>query len=94
MIRSRIGMVTSFDPAALAPDAGTDLYHLTVDGFPAAHFRVESFAGKEAISEPYSFDVVVTAESASDEEIERLALGQRACLVWNVGGSANARFMA
>jgi type VI secretion system secreted protein VgrG len=85
-------MVTSFDPAALAPDTSTDLYHITIDGFPAAHFRVESFAGKEAISKPYSFDVVVTAESASgdDEEIERLALGQRACLVWNVGSHERA----
>jgi len=32
-------MVTSFDPAALAPDSTTDLYHLTVEGFPADHFR-------------------------------------------------------
>lgn len=38
VIRSRAGMVASFDPAALAPDTSADLYHLTVEGFPAAQF--------------------------------------------------------
>jgi type VI secretion system VgrG family protein len=35
-----------------------------------------SFAG------PYSFDVVTTVTTDSDEELERLALGQRAAFVW------------
>ena len=51
-------------------------FHLTVDGFPVDHFRIESFVGHEVISQPYSFDVVATVETPSDEELERLALGQ------------------
>jgi type VI secretion system secreted protein VgrG len=80
-------MVAPFDPAALAPDTSTstDLYRLTVEGFPASTFRVESFAGKEAMSEPYAFEIVTTTEGDPDREIERLALGQRASLAWNVG---------
>ncbi len=76
-------MTTSFDLSALAPEPTADVYHLVVEGLPAGRFRVESFAGRETLSEPYSFDVVATVESAADEEIERLALGQRASLVWN-----------
>ncbi|MFT3769477.1 MAG: type VI secretion system tip protein TssI/VgrG [Minicystis sp.] len=83
-------MVSSFNPSALAPDTSSNLFHLTVEGFPAGHFHVESFAGRETISEPYTFDVVATVESPSDEEVERLALGRRAALVWNVGKGERA----
>ena len=83
-------MTTSFDPSALAPDTSSDLYHFTIEGFPAGHFHVESLVGREAISEPYTFDVVATVETPEDEEVERLALGRRACLVWNVGKGERA----
>ena len=71
-----------FDPASLAPAPGDDLYHLTLEGLPADHFRVESFAGHEAISEPYRFDVITTVETPDDDEMERVALGRPASLVW------------
>jgi len=83
-------MPAPFDPRALAPSTDGELYHVTVQGFPADHFRVESIHGKETISEPWSFDVAATVESAADEDIERLALGQRACLVWDVGKGERA----
>ncbi|APR76033.1 VgrG protein [Minicystis rosea] len=63
-------------------------YQLTVDGFAADRFRVQSFSGKEAMSEAYSFDIVVTADAG--EDIERAALGKRAALVLNVGEAPRA----
>ena len=74
--------VSSFDPAALASDTGDALFHLTVEGFPADHFPVDTWRGREALSEPYSFDIAVTVTTDSDEELERTALGQRAAFVW------------
>ncbi|MFT3770161.1 MAG: type VI secretion system tip protein TssI/VgrG [Minicystis sp.] len=59
-------------------------YQLAIDGFPREHFRVQAFAGKETISEVYSFEIVVTCES-DGEEVERAGLGQRAVLLFNVG---------
>jgi type VI secretion system secreted protein VgrG len=68
----------------------SDLYTFTVDGFPSDHFQVHVFTGKETISEPYAFDLVVTSDATDDEEVERLALGQRAVLSWTVGASPRA----
>lgn len=68
----------------------SDLYSFTVDGFPPDHFQVHVFTGKETISEPYAFDVVVTSDASDDEEVERLALGQRAVLSWGVGTTPRA----
>ncbi len=51
----------------------SDLYTFTVDGFPADHFQVHVFTGKETLSELYSFDVVVTSDASDDEEVERVA---------------------
>ena len=42
------------------------------------------------MSEPYAFNVVVTAETAADEEVERLALGRRAVFTWGVGKAPRA----
>jgi uncharacterized protein involved in type VI secretion and phage assembly len=53
----------------------SDHYVFTVDGLPSDHFKVHVFTGKEALSEPYAFDLVVTSDATRDEEIERLALG-------------------
>lgn len=86
-------MTSSFDPSSLAAaavDTRSALYRFVIDGFDSDHFRVHAFTGREALSEPYSFDVVVTAETAADEEVERLALGQRAMLTWNVGAAPRA----
>src|SRR5690242_16962953 len=63
-------------------------YQLTVDGFADDAFRIHSFRGNEAVSEAWSFDVVVTAEAG--DEIERAALGKRATLVFNVGEEQRA----
>jgi type VI secretion system secreted protein VgrG len=68
----------------------SDLYTFTVDGFPPDHFKVHVFTGRETISEPYAFDVVVTSDLTDDEEVERLALGQRAVLSWNIGMAPRA----
>ncbi|MFT3765202.1 MAG: contractile injection system protein, VgrG/Pvc8 family [Minicystis sp.] len=59
-------------------------YQISIDGFSRDHFRVQSFTGKEALSEAWSFDVVVTCAPGGDE-IERAVLGQRAVLLFNVG---------
>jgi type VI secretion system secreted protein VgrG len=68
----------------------TDLpYELHVEGFGEGFFRVHSFTGKEALSEAYSFDVVVTAESGSDL-VEQSALGHRAILIFHVGEEERA----
>lgn len=67
----------------------SDLYSFTVDGFPSDHFKVHVFTGRETISEPYAFDVVVTSDG-TEEEVERLALGQRAVLSWDVGTAPRA----
>lgn len=64
-------------------------YELSVDGFDEDFFRVHALKGKEAISETYAFDVVVTADAAGDE-VERIALGQRAVLTFNVGKAPRA----
>ncbi|MEP7126210.1 MAG: contractile injection system protein, VgrG/Pvc8 family [Byssovorax sp.] len=68
----------------------SDLYTFTVEGFPADHFQVHVFTGKETISAPYAFDIVVTSDASDDEEVERLALGQRAVLSWTVGTAPRA----
>ena len=60
-----------------------------MDGFAPDHFRVRSFTGKEAVSEAYSFDLVVTCDAESNA-VERTALGQRAVLVFNVGEAPRA----
>ncbi len=59
-----------------------DPYRLLIDGFAPESFRVRSLVGKEALSEAYSFDVVVTGPTSGD--VERGALGARAVLVFNV----------
>ncbi len=68
----------------------SDHYSFTVEGFPPDHFKVHLFTGKEALSEPYAFDIVVTSDASEDEEVERLALGRRAVLTWNVGAAPRA----
>jgi uncharacterized protein involved in type VI secretion and phage assembly len=64
-------------------------YQISVDGFAPDHFRVRSFIGKEAVSEAYSFDLVVDCDSDGDA-VERVILGQRATLVFNVGDAPRA----
>ena len=67
----------------------SELYTFTVDGFPADHFKIHVFTGREAISEPYIFDLVVTT-NGTDADVERSALGQRAVLSWNIGMAPRA----
>jgi hypothetical protein len=64
-------------------------YQLAIDGFASETFRVRSLTGKEAISEAWSFDVVVTADETGDA-VERAALAQRATLVFNIGEQPRA----
>jgi type VI secretion system secreted protein VgrG len=74
--------MAAFDPTALATSTDDALFHLRIEGFPADHFPVDTWHGREAMSEAYSFDVVTTVTTDSDEELERTALGQRAAFVW------------
>ncbi len=60
-------------------------YSLAVDGFAPEQFRVHAFTGREAISEAYAFDVVVTSDFSGEEEIERDVLGRRAVFTWTIG---------
>src|ERR1700759_2437576 len=64
-------------------------YRLSVDGFPEDSFRVHTLTGREALSEAYSFELLVTTHGR-DEEIERTALGSRATLIFDLGGKQRA----
>ncbi len=59
-------------------------YKLIVDGLDADHLTVHALRGREALSEAYSFRLRVSAKSDRGD-VEHLALGQRATLVWEVG---------
>ncbi len=86
-------MTSSFDPSSVvqgSTSTTTATYRFSVDGFDANHFRVHTFTGREAMSEHYAFEVVVSAERQIDEDVERLALGRRAVLTWNVGKASRA----
>lgn len=63
-------------------------YQLSVDGLASDLLRVHSLTGKEALSEAYDFEVVVTCEAGFD--VERAALGQRAMLAFHVGPEPRA----
>ena len=69
-------------PIAPAGDAAP--YRLTVFPFPPGHFRVHAFVGREKLSRPYAFDVTVTTQAHVGQDLERLALGQRAAFVMNL----------
>jgi type VI secretion system secreted protein VgrG len=66
-----------------------DPYQLCVEGLAPDHLRVHSFTGREPISGAYSFDVVVTADAGA-EDLERIALGRRAMLLFRVGEAPRA----
>lgn len=55
-------MTASFDRGSSVA-AVSVAYRFAVDGFDADHFRVHAFGGREAMSEHYRFDVVVTAKT-------------------------------
>jgi type VI secretion system secreted protein VgrG len=71
------------------PSAGTSPYQLCVDTFAGDHFRVHTFTGNEALSEAWSFDLVVTCATDGDV-VERAALGRRAVLLFDVGEQQRA----
>jgi hypothetical protein len=73
----------------VAHDPSLPPYQLLIDGFPARHFRLRSFAGKEALSEVWSFDVVATAEAGGDL-VEQKALAARATLLFHTGPELRA----
>src|SRR5262245_54044995 len=73
----------------MAQDTGEPPFEFSVDGLPGTSFHVHSFSGEEAISDYYSFEVVVTADMPS-ELVEQAALGSRAVLVLNVGENQRA----
>ncbi|MCC6523890.1 MAG: type VI secretion system tip protein VgrG, partial [Polyangiaceae bacterium] len=70
------------------PGLGTDPvpYRLAVFPFPPGHFQVHSFRAREALSKPYVFDITVTTTALVGEDLERLALGQRAAFVMTLDG--------
>ncbi|MEO7331310.1 MAG: type VI secretion system tip protein TssI/VgrG, partial [Minicystis sp.] len=70
--------------------AGGAPYHLSVDSFPPDLLRVQALAGREALSESWSFDVTVTSESTDEGGLETRLLRRRAALVWNLAGSRRA----
>ncbi len=63
-------------------------FHLAIDGFATDHFRVHSLTGKEALSESWQFDLVVTAPAGDD--VDRGALAQRATLIFNLAEKQRA----
>ncbi|MBI4917937.1 MAG: type VI secretion system tip protein VgrG [Acidobacteria bacterium] len=73
---------------SLAPGLGSDgvPYRLAVSPFPPGHFQVRSFRGRERLSKPYAFDITVTTGMLVGEDLERLALGQRAAFVMTLDG--------
>lgn len=83
-------MTSPIDPGTPAPSAGNAPFHFSIDGFAPGRFRVHAFTGRETMSEHYTFDVVVTAETEADEDVERLALGRRALLIWAAGKATRA----
>ena len=86
-------MTSAFDPSTLIPSAtgaSSATYRFSVDGFDADHFRVHTFTGREAMSEHYVFDVVASAVTETEEDVERVALGRRAVLTWNVAKAPRA----
>lgn len=64
-------------------------YAFSVDGYGDDDFRVLSVRGREKMSSVYWFRLVVTAAS-KDDEVERVALGQKAALTWTIGNSVRA----
>ena len=61
-------------------------YRLAVRPFPPGHFRVHAFRARERLSKPYVFDITVTTSALVGEDLERLALGQRAAFVMTLDG--------
>jgi uncharacterized protein involved in type VI secretion and phage assembly len=64
-------------------------YELTIDGFSPDLLRVRSLVGTESMSHTYSFMIDAVAEGTSDE-LERLVLGQKAALMWQLDGPKRA----
>lgn len=60
-------------------------YWFSAFPFPPGHFMVHRVRGREAISQPYRFDVTVTASAFLGENIEQLSVGHRASLVIRLG---------
>lgn len=69
-------------PAARKPDP----YHFSVGRLPADHFEVHTVRGREALSKPFAFRVTVTSPALAADELENLALGERAALTLRTGG--------
>jgi type VI secretion system secreted protein VgrG len=80
----------SFDPSALVPGPGDAPYRLTIEGFPPDHFPVDTWTGREALSEAYSFNVTATVTPDGDEDLEHQVLGRRASFVWKTAGGERA----
>ncbi len=57
------------------------VFELLVPSFPNGRFSVVSFQGEEAISRPYSFEILTTAIGIDNSAFERDILGQRGSLV-------------
>ena len=83
-----MSMSVSLDAAANIPGIGTDPvpYRLAVFAFPPGHFQVHAFRAREALSKPYAFDIIVTSKTLVGEDLERLAVGQRAAFVMTLDG--------
>lgn len=58
-------------------------YLLRVAGLPADYFTLHALRGLESISSAYSFRLTVTADKSSSEDVEGVALGQRAQLTFH-----------
>jgi type VI secretion system secreted protein VgrG len=70
--------------------ASTNPYRLSIDALDADFYTVESFTGAEAMSDVYSFEILAVPRSPSDDDVERVALGQRAVFIWTVGDTPRA----
>ena len=79
----------SDDANAEAPSSSSSPFELTAGPYPSSALAVLSFRGREAISRPFSFEIVVAASAAVDDgAIEADLLGAPACLLMRAGTSA------
>ena len=80
---------THDDANAEAPSSSSSPFELTAGPYPSSALAVLSFRGREAISRPFSFEIVVAASAAVDDgAIEADLLGAPACLLMRAGTSA------
>jgi uncharacterized protein involved in type VI secretion and phage assembly len=76
----------SFDAGRIPGESSSAPYSFVAFPFPPSHFTVHRVHGREALNRPYAFDLTLSSNTLVGEDLERLAVGQRAALLLDVGG--------